>query len=121
MSAFPWEVLVLALVLAINRLGTPMTYTRPVVFWGIQAANVALAVPAVLVGVPGMEAFPAVGWLIAGLLAFHVLQNLSLRSAALTQQRRERDERERIRKLRALGPIETGPSPEVRAADDAQG
>jgi len=119
MSEFPWEVVILGLVLGINRVGTPHTYTRPFAFWGIQAMNVALAVPAVVFGLPGMDAVPLLGWLIAGLLAFHVLQNVSLRGAALAQTRREQDERDRIRKLRALGPIDTGPSPAPHGPGDS--
>lgn len=104
MSAFPWEVLILGLVLAINRVATPATYHRPIAFWGIQAMNVALAVPLAIVGLPGAEGFPALGWLVAALLVFHTLQNVSLRGVVLTKKRQELAEREQFRKLRALEP-----------------
>ncbi|MDP2309723.1 MAG: hypothetical protein Q8P18_27130 [Pseudomonadota bacterium] len=104
MNEFPWEVLVLGLVLGINRLGTPATYHRPLAFWGIQVMNLAVAIPVALRGIQGAEGFPALGWLIAGLLVFHVLQNVSLRSMALTKKRQELAEREQLRKLRALEP-----------------
>jgi hypothetical protein len=102
MSGFPWEVFVLGLVLGINRLGTPATYQRPVAFWGIQVMNLALAVPVAIRGISGTENFPALGWLIAGLLVFHVLQNISLRTVALRRIRQEEQAREQQRKLRAL-------------------
>lgn len=102
MSEFPWEVVILGIVFGINRLGTPLTYHRPVAFWGIQAMNLALAVPIAVRGIPGADGFPALGWLIAGLLVFHILQNVSLRSAALRRARQERAEVEQLRKLRAL-------------------
>ncbi|MFN7143537.1 MAG: hypothetical protein ACK4YP_07175 [Myxococcota bacterium] len=103
MKAFPWEVLVLAALLAVNRLLVPMTYTRPAAFWAIQAVDVALAVLVAVYGVPGLEAFRSVGWLIAGLLVFHVLQNIALRSQARAKREREEGERERLRKLRSMG------------------
>lgn len=102
MNGFPWDVAGLALVLAINRLGTPATYFRPVGFWAIQALNLGLAVAVVVWGLPGLAGFPSVGWLIAALLGFHVFQNVALRGQALRKRALDEAERERIRKLRAL-------------------
>ncbi|MDP2316454.1 MAG: hypothetical protein Q8P41_26390 [Pseudomonadota bacterium] len=102
MSSFPWEVLILGVVLGVNRLATPATYERPIAFWAIQVMNVAVALPVALVGIPGTEGFPALGWLIAGLLLFHVLQNVSLRGTALARKRQALAAREQARKLRAL-------------------
>ncbi len=104
MKTFPWEVLVLAAVLAVNRLAVPSTFFRPAAFWAIQAVNVVLALVAAVYGVPGLTAYPSVGWLVAGLLAFHVFQNAALRSQALRKREQEQRERERLQKLRALEP-----------------
>lgn len=97
MQRFPWEVVVLAVVLALNRLVVPGAVRRPPVFWGVQALNAALALGVVIFGVPGLEGYPAVSWLIAGLLAFHIVQNLTLRSRVLGEARRRADERELTR------------------------
>lgn len=110
MKTFPWEVLVLAALLAVNRLVVPMTFTRPAAFWAIQAVDVVLAVLVAVFGIPGLEAYRSVGWLIAGLLAFHVLQNIALRSQALAKRAREEGERERLRKLRSMGEDPRPPS-----------
>ncbi len=122
MNEFPWEVLILGAVLAINRLGTPATYDRPVAFWGIQVMNLALAVPVVIWGLPGVEGFRGLDWLIAGLLVFHVLQNVALRSNVLTRKRQEQAERDRIRSIRALEPSTPprGPSADAPEAPSVE-
>ena len=102
MSAFPWDVLALAVVLAVNRLAVPATYARPAAFWTIQALNLVLTGAVAVYGLPGLTDFPTVGWLVAGLLLFHVIQNVALRGNALQARARERAERERLAKLRAL-------------------
>jgi len=102
MKSFPWDVLVLAVVLAVNRLATPRTYFHPTAFWAIQAVNAVLALAVGIWGLPGLGAFPSVGWLIGGVLAFHGLQNVALRTQAVDQRARAAAERERMRKLRAL-------------------
>lgn len=104
MTGFPWEVLALGVVLGINRLATPATYDRPVLFWAIQILNLALAAPLAILGLPGAERFPALGWLIAALLLFHIFQNVSLRARAHTRRRQEAAGLEQMRKLRALEP-----------------
>jgi hypothetical protein len=101
---FPWTVGVLAVVLALNRIAVPSVLHHPVAFWGIQALNAGLAVAVILFGVPGLEGFGAVAWLVAALLAFHVIQNVALRADTLGRARRDAAERDRIRKLRALEP-----------------
>lgn len=102
MTAFPWDVAALALVLALNRLATPATYFRPVAFWAIQGLDLALAVAAAVWGLPGLAGYSSVGWLVAALLAFHVFQNVALRSRAVHKRAMDEAERERIRRIRAL-------------------
>lgn len=102
MKEFPWEVVVLAVVLAINRLLVPATYTRPAAFWAIQAGNAVLAIAIIVVGLPGLANFPVVNWMIAGLLAFHAFQNIALRRATLEREAADTEERERIKRLRRL-------------------
>lgn len=102
MSTFPWEILILAAVLAGNRLVVPGSYNRPAVFWGFQALNIAIAIATAFYGLPGLSTYPIVSWMVAGLLAFHVFQNFALRDAALIRARRDKQEREQLRKLREI-------------------
>lgn len=102
MSSFPWEVLILAAVLAANRLVVPSTYNRPAFFWGLQALNGGLALATAGYGLPGLSAYPVVSWMVAALLAFHIFQNVAVRDATLTATRRAATEREQIRKLREI-------------------
>jgi hypothetical protein len=102
MTNFPWDLVGLAGLLAVNRLGLKAAIARPSLFWGLQGLNLAGAGAALVWGMPGLSAYPQVSWLVAGLLAFHVFQNLALRAQALTHAERDAGERERWRKLRAL-------------------
>jgi hypothetical protein len=103
MSDFPWEVLVLGLVLLGNRVLVPLASTRPPLFWGIQAVDVAMAVAAVVhAGLPGKTEYPVVGWTVAALFVFHVVQNFALRDQARLRREREANDRERLRMLRGM-------------------
>ncbi|MFZ5481812.1 MAG: hypothetical protein ACOZNI_33940 [Myxococcota bacterium] len=101
MDTFPWEVLVLGLVLLGNRVVLPLTLARPPLFWGLQALDVAVAVAAVAhAGLPGRTAYPIVGWMVAALLVFHVVQNFAVREQHRLREEREAAEREHLRILR---------------------
>jgi hypothetical protein len=102
MKEFPWEVVVLAVVLAVNRLIVPATYTRAAAFWALQVMNLSLAVVVVMVGLPGLANYPVVNWMIAGLLAFHAFQNIALRRVTLDRAEADAAERERIKQVRRL-------------------
>lgn len=98
MDGFPWEVLALAALLAVNRLLVPLVLLRAPPFWILQAVNLAAALFVVIFGMPGLAAFPAVKWLVVGIVVFHLVQNLALRSGAL--HRAEMDELEKDRRKR---------------------
>lgn len=110
MTDFPWDLVALALVLAVNRLGTPATYERPVAFWGIQVVNLVLAAAVAVFGMPGLSTYASVNWLVAGLLVFHVFQNITLRGQARRKREAQAAERARMRKLRALAGEGSPPS-----------
>ncbi len=90
----PPELLLLAVLFAVNRLVLPRVLQNAPVFWLVNALDVAGAVYIYVRGFPGMEDQTAVRLLIGTLLLFHVAQNLSLRA-------RERDRVEMAGKLRA--------------------
>ena len=100
MSDLPWDVVGLAGVLAANRLLVPRVALKPGIFWPIQAVTAGLAVGVAVAGLPGLTEYGAVKWLVAGLLAFHVAQNLSIRSMAQHKQDRDAFERELSRHVR---------------------
>jgi hypothetical protein len=101
MDDFPWEVLVLGLVLLGNRVLLPLGVKRPWLFWALQAMDVAVAVGAVVhAGLPGRSAYPVVGWMVAALLAFHVVQNFTMRDHARRAIERADAEREYLRLLK---------------------
>ncbi len=109
----PWEVVVLAAVLGLNRLVARVVVDRPVLYWGVQALNATLAGLVAVYGLPALSGFPAVSWLVSGLLLFHSVQNLAHRSQLRSAARRARAERERARELARLGsgepPESSGP------------
>lgn len=78
----PPELLLLALLFAVNRLVLPRVLNIGVVFWTINVLDVAAAVWIYARGFPGMEQYLAVRLLIGTLLLFHVAQNLALRHRA---------------------------------------
>jgi len=98
----PWEVVVLAAVLVLNRFAARAVLQRPILYWGVQVINAVLAALVAVFGLPGLPAVPAVRWLVSGLLVFHIVQNLAYRSQVRGAAKRELAERERIRQLKAL-------------------
>jgi hypothetical protein len=101
MDDFPWEVLVLGLVLLGNRVILPLTLDRKPLFWLLQAIDVATAVAAVVTaGLPGRAPYPVVGWMVAALLVFHIVQNFSMRDHALHRRAMEAADKEHLRMLR---------------------
>jgi hypothetical protein len=101
-SDAPWEVVGLAVVLGVNRFAIPRVALRPRLFWPIQSVTAGLAVGVAVAGMPGLRDFPVVNWLVAGLLAFHVAQNQSIRSLALHRATRGDATRDAVRQLRAV-------------------
>jgi hypothetical protein len=90
----------LAVLLGANRLLVPRVARKPRLFWAIQAVTAGLAVGIAAAGLPGLGAFPEVRWLVSGLLVFHVVQNLALRSALVRRAERDAFERELAEQLR---------------------
>lgn len=109
MNAFPWEVIVLAVVLGINRLAIHAAAKRPALFWGIQLLDAALAVLVLVFGMPGLQHLPGVAWLVAAILVFHLVQNFSIRSRALHDERRKAEEKELLRMAREAAESEARP------------
>lgn len=110
MDRFPWEVLTLAAVLALNRLAVPSVAARPALFWAIQAVNLGGGAAVIFFGVPGLGEYPVVGWLVAGLLAFHAVQNFATRGKVLHDAQRRTEEREIARMVREA----TQPDDEIK-------
>ncbi len=100
MRSFPWDVVGLAVLLGANRLLIPRVALRPRLFWAVQAVTAGLAVGIAVVGLPGLGAFLEVRWLVSGLLVFHVVQNLALRTALVQRAERDAFERELAAQLR---------------------
>jgi hypothetical protein len=90
----------LAALLGVNRLLVPRIALKPRLFWAIQAVTAGLAVGVAVVGLPGVGGFPEVRWLVSGLLMFHVVQNLALRTALVQRSERDAFERELAAQLR---------------------
>jgi len=89
----PPELLLLALLFAVNRLALPRVLQNAPVFWLVNGLDVVGAGYVYVRGFPGLEDQAAVRLLIGTLLLFHVAQNLSLRA-------RERERVELAKKLR---------------------
>lgn len=78
----PPELVALAVLLAANRWVLPGRILTPWVYWPITAANVASLIYFVVHGVSGVEGYYVVRWLVAAVIAVHLVQNLSLRDRA---------------------------------------
>lgn len=94
MTEFPWELAVLAGVLALNRMLVPAVVFKPLIFWTIQAVDAGFGLAIALIGLPGLDRYDVVNWLVAGLFAFHVVQNISLRDRALYKREKEQRPKE---------------------------
>jgi hypothetical protein len=99
---FPWELLALAALLAVNRAIVPRVLKRAWLFWAIQGLDVVAAGLVILVGMPGMERYHVVNWMIAALLVFHIVQNLAQRDRAKLHDEHEAAMKERRTMLREL-------------------
>ena len=71
------DLLGLALLFAVDRLVTPRVTGRPWLFWPLVGLDVAVAAYVMLFGLPGVEGLWVVRWLVAILLVFHAVQNVS--------------------------------------------
>lgn len=100
MTAPPVELVVLAVLLLVNRLVIPGQAQNLVVYTLIQLADLLAAAVVLWRGLPGLDAFPVVRWLVAGLLVFHVAQNASIRSRKQHDAEMRTSERELHRTLR---------------------
>lgn len=88
MNGFPWDLLALAVLLAVNRLGAARAVTHRVPYLALQALDTVAIGVVLALGVPGTEGHPVVKWFVAVVIAFHVVQNFSAR--AIHVQRLER-------------------------------
>lgn len=102
MTAPPRELMLLAGLLLMNRLIIPAQALVTPVYVAVQAMNVAAAVGVAWVGLPGLEAYPVVKWMIVILLVFHVVQNASVRYRKLHDLQIRKEERELVNKRAAL-------------------
>jgi hypothetical protein len=108
MNAPPVELVALAALLLVNRMVIPSQALRGAVFWPIQVADAAAALYVVFVGLPDLDRFPVVGWMVAGLLVFHIAQNLSIRSRKQHDIDMREADRERVRARAALRSADSG-------------
>lgn len=116
----PPELLLLALLFAVNRLVLPRVLNIGLVFWTINGLDVAAAVWIYARGFPGMEQYLAVRLLIGTLLLFHVAQNLALRNRArVIAELGPALRRERLLAARSHLPDPPGASPPGPAAPDS--
>lgn len=71
-------------------------YAHAALFWSMQAINLGAGIALIVFGLPGLERFPVVAWLIALLFFFRTVQNNNLRATWLREtQKAERDRRTR--------------------------
>ncbi len=103
MSGFPWEAVVLSLVLLGNRVALRLSHRRVAIFWSIQAINLGCIGYVLGVGIGGMEDHAIVNWVVAALLVFHIAQNFSLRSRSRLADEMEENLKERVRGYRSHG------------------
>jgi hypothetical protein len=90
MTGFPWDLLALAALLAVNRLGGAYAVAHPVSYWSLQAVD-AVGIGLVLAfGLPGTDGQPVVKWFVAVVIAFHIVQNFSARSLRVQRLERRR-------------------------------
>lgn len=102
MGGFPWEIALLSAVLLSNRLTAKAFHLSARLFWTVQASNLGMAAFVAWYGLPGLERFGGVRWMVAGLLVFHAVQNFGVRATYAREARYEREEREQLRALRAV-------------------
>ena len=80
-------VLVLGLNSALVRFGLAGRY--PALYWIVQGMDAAIIVAVLVWGVPGVRGHATVvNWIIAAVVAMHIVQNLSARLAAQSEARR---------------------------------
>ncbi len=111
MTAPPRELMLLAGLLLMNRLVIPSQVLVTPVYYAVQAMDVAAAVGVAWVGLPGLDEFPVVRWMIVILLAFHVAQNASVRYRKLHDVQMRAVEKERIAERAALRSAERATTP----------
>ena len=100
MSGLPWEIGLLSAVLLSNRLAAKVFHVNARIFWTVQASNLGMAAFVAWYGLPGLERFGGVRWMVAALLVFHAVQNLGIRSTYAREARYEAETRARLRALR---------------------
>jgi hypothetical protein len=87
-TGFPWDLLALAVLLAVNRLGAARAVSHRVPYLALQTLDIVAIGVVLALGVPGTDGQPVVKWFVAVVIAFHVVQNFSAR--AIHVQRLER-------------------------------
>lgn len=87
-------------VLGVNQLVMRVgaLYAHPAVFYALQAVDVLVGSAILWFGLPGLEQWRVVSWMIGLLFFFHAVQNNNLRATWL----RERVRADRARKERAI-------------------
>ena len=81
MDPFPWDLVVLVVLVVVHRSVVPSLRSSSA-FWTFQAVNVGAAVWFAVYGVNGTADVPIVKVLVPGLLIFHGIQNIAVRSGA---------------------------------------
>jgi fatty acid desaturase len=91
---------IVVLIAANQLVRFPIARRIPAIFWIVAVADGALAVTALLWGLPGL--IPTAGWIVAALFLYHLVQNLQTRAQWIVEEREEHraalyEERERQR------------------------
>lgn len=71
----PWDLMVVAGWMLVNRVTVRKTIPRPALYWGIQAGNVLAAAWLAIFGLRGLEDFPVSGYMLAVAMLLHVVRN----------------------------------------------
>lgn len=87
----------LVALLTVNRLVLPRFVLNPWVFWPFVAVDLVAIALVAWFGFPGIEDEVVARWIVAAMLAVHVVSNLSRRDRARWERDREAAEAERRR------------------------
>lgn len=83
----PWDLLVAAALLVVNRVVPGRHLGRLGVYVGLQVVDLAALLWFLVHGVDGLSGFRVAGWAISGLFAMHLVTNASRRSVARRDDR----------------------------------
>lgn len=102
MNSYPWEVVVLSVILLSNRLVARAYWGQAAGFWSVQAVNLGAAVYIAYFGISGLQSFGPVNYLVSALLVFHIAQNFGIRQRLLQSRAAEQRFREEAQKARSI-------------------